>query len=290
MRSSLRRARRRRGGGARARAAARGSPAGDPGRARRRSSPRRPAARASTTPQGSTIIERPPERCPPGCSPTWLAAITKTSFSIARARTRISQWSRVVGQREGGRQHDDARAARRERAEQLGEAQVVADRQAQLDAVGGRAQHDLLAGLGDGGLAVGASLDLDVEHVQLAVGRAQLARRVRRARRCSPAARVLARRSTIDPATQVDPQLARQLARPRDRGPVERLGAGAQVLVAPEHGPLLREYDQSCAVGGRGARQAIRGGHVRGLVGGGVELDCRDLQSAFPPVSDPFPE
>ena len=53
-------------------------------------------APASTVPHGSTISERPPERKPPGCSPIWLAAITKHWFSIARARTRISQWSRVV--------------------------------------------------------------------------------------------------------------------------------------------------------------------------------------------------
>src|ERR1035441_4091064 len=31
-------------------------------------------------------MERPPECWPPGCSPTWLAAITKAWFSIARAR------------------------------------------------------------------------------------------------------------------------------------------------------------------------------------------------------------
>ena len=51
---------------------------------------------ASTTPHGSTIIERPPERMPGACSPTWLAATTNAWPSIARARSRISQWSRVV--------------------------------------------------------------------------------------------------------------------------------------------------------------------------------------------------
>ena len=57
------------------------------------------AARASTSPQGSTIIERPPERRPGGrsCSPIWLAATTNAWSSIARARRRTSQWSRVVG-------------------------------------------------------------------------------------------------------------------------------------------------------------------------------------------------
>src|SRR5262249_12298332 len=47
---------------------------------------------ASTSPQGSTISERPPERWPGGWGPIWLGAITKHWFSIARARTRTSQW------------------------------------------------------------------------------------------------------------------------------------------------------------------------------------------------------
>jgi hypothetical protein len=55
------------------------------------------AACASTIPHGSTIIERPPVRRPGACRPTWLAATTKPWFSIARARRRTSQWSRVVG-------------------------------------------------------------------------------------------------------------------------------------------------------------------------------------------------
>src|SRR3954447_5727636 len=58
--------------------------------------PTRSGAVASTRPHGSTISERPPERMPPPASPTWLAATTNAWSSIARARTRISQWSRVV--------------------------------------------------------------------------------------------------------------------------------------------------------------------------------------------------
>ena len=60
----------------------------------------RSGACASTIPHGSTIIERPPERRaggPQSCSPIWLAATTNAWSSIARARSRISQWSRVVG-------------------------------------------------------------------------------------------------------------------------------------------------------------------------------------------------
>ena len=65
--------------------------------------PSRSAASASTIPHGSTIIERPPERSAAAralagaCSPIWLAATTNAWFSIARARRRTSQWSRVVG-------------------------------------------------------------------------------------------------------------------------------------------------------------------------------------------------
>ena len=42
---------------------------------------------ARTTPHGSTIIERPPERMPGACSPTWLAATTNAWPSIARGGT-----------------------------------------------------------------------------------------------------------------------------------------------------------------------------------------------------------
>src|SRR3954447_5455804 len=53
-------------------------------------------ATARTSPHGSMIMLRPPDRLPGGCSPIWLGAMTKAWFSIARARSRTSQWSRVV--------------------------------------------------------------------------------------------------------------------------------------------------------------------------------------------------
>src|ERR1019366_5659527 len=52
---------------------------------------RSPRAHAGTPPRGSRTMERPPECWPRGCSPTWLAAIPKAWFSIARARSSGSQ-------------------------------------------------------------------------------------------------------------------------------------------------------------------------------------------------------
>jgi hypothetical protein len=52
-------------------------------------------ARASTSPHGSTIIEPPKLSLSGGCVPIWSAATTNAWFSIARARTRISQWARA---------------------------------------------------------------------------------------------------------------------------------------------------------------------------------------------------
>ncbi len=81
------------------------------------------------------------------------------------------------------------------------------------------------AGLGVLGLAVLHAADLDVEHVDLAVDRPELAvgadvhRRVRDA--------LVALAALGDRAgDEVDAELARELARPRDRAAVERLGAG----------------------------------------------------------------
>ena len=62
---------------------------------RRRSTPRRGRWRAPL-PQGSTIAEWPKESKCGGASPAWLGARTKTWFSIARARSSTSQWSRPV--------------------------------------------------------------------------------------------------------------------------------------------------------------------------------------------------
>ena len=133
-------------------------------------------------------------------------------------------------QRKRRRQHDHARAAHGEDPEQLGKAQVVTDRQAQLHAVGGYAGDDLLARLLDLGLVVGAAVDLDVEHVHLAVHRLDLTLGVHvygGVRQLLDSCHTLSDR----PSHQIYPQLACGLARPGDRGPVERLGPRAQLLV-----------------------------------------------------------
>ena len=61
---------------------------------------------------------------------------------------------------------------------------------------------------------------------------------------------------------EVDAELARGRARPRDRRAVERLGARAQVVAGPEHGPLLGQHDELRAVGGGGADVPVRGREV----------------------------
>ena len=89
---------------------------------------------ASTTPHGSTIIERPPERMPGACSPIWLAATTNAWPSIARARSRTSQWSRVVANVNAAGTVTISAPLDREDPVELGEADVVTDRQAEVGA------------------------------------------------------------------------------------------------------------------------------------------------------------
>ena len=109
--------------------AARGCGPARRGRSRRRTTPGRSPACASTTPQGSTISERPWLARGLAVAPHCAGASTKAWFSIARARSSTSQWSLPVSRREGARHREEARAARGERAVELGEAQVVADRE-----------------------------------------------------------------------------------------------------------------------------------------------------------------
>ncbi len=185
-------------------------------------------------------------------------------------------------QGEGRGQGKDPRAGHGEDAKQLGEAQVVADRQAQIDARraglagGGLAEHDLLAGQLDVGLAVGAPVDVYVEHVQLAIHRAHTARG---GDVHAGVGELLLPGNALEEGAgdEVDVQLGGGVASPGDGGSVERLRACAQLLLGAHRGPLLGQYDQAGAVRRGGACETIGGGEVRAEVGGGVDLDGRCL-------------
>src|SRR5207302_7914702 len=71
--------------------------------------------------------------------------------------------------RERGRHGEHARAADGENAVQLGEADVVADRQAEPDSAVQLGEDDLIAGFVRVRLAVDAPAHLDVEEVDLAI-------------------------------------------------------------------------------------------------------------------------
>ena len=180
---------------------------------------------------------------------------------------------------EGGRHGDDPRAADREDPVELREADVVADRQAQPDAAGGRADDDLLARLLVLGLAVDHALDDDVEHVDLAVGGADLAVGADVQRRVAQALGALD--ALGDRAgDELDAELARDRARPRHRRAVERLRARAQVVAAAERAPLLGQHDELRAVRRGRAREAVRALEVAREVGRAGQLDGGDADGA----------
>jgi hypothetical protein len=176
------------------------------------------------------------------------------------------------GECERGRHGEDAGAAQREAPVELWEANVVADAHAHLDAVGGRGENRFRSWILVLGFGVAGAVDLNVEEVQLAVDRRDLAvgadvdRRVVRFLRAVDA---LGDRT----GDQVDAQLARRGARPRDRLAVERLSARAQVGAGAEHRPLLWQDDELCAVGRRRADVPVRAREVAFDVVGRVDLN-----------------
>ncbi len=175
-------------------------------------------------------------------------------------------------QRERGGNRDDPRAPDGEDPVELGEAQVVADGQAQGRAAGGFRQDDLGARILGGRLAVDGARDLDVEHVDLAVDGLDLA--VGADVDARVGGLLLALDALDDRAgEQVDGELAGDLARPRDGGSVERLGGRRDILGRADEAPLLRQGDELGAVGRRCAHEALGGGEVGLLVVGRVELD-----------------
>jgi len=74
------------------------------------------------------------------------------------------------------------------------------------------------------------------------------------------------------PRHQIDLQLARDRARPRDRRTVERLSARDERVAATERGSFLRQHDELRTIRRR-ARQAIGAFEVAIEVCGGGELD-----------------
>ena len=179
--------------------------------------------------------------------PRWLGAITNTWFSIARARSRGSQWSLPVGGGERRRQHHRVGTAVEEGAEELREAQVVARRHAdpKRSRVG---DHDVVAGGDRGRLPVGGARDVDVEEVDLAVGRRRSRRERRSDTRCCGRWSPRSLRSTMLPASSGTRCVAAKLAGPRHRRTVERLRAVSQLGGAP---PPVEQLGQRDELGAR---------------------------------------
>jgi hypothetical protein len=184
------------------------------------------------------------------------------------------------GERGGDR--DDARAPHGEDAVELGEADVVTDREAELDAGGRVREHDLIARVLDVGLAVGVSADFDVEHVDLAVDSAQLTAGIHvhaRVRELLVSGQALGEGA----GDEVDSELARDRARPREGLALERLGGGEELRVGPDSSPLLGQHDHARAVRRGRAREALGLRAVRRGVRARVQLHRRDphLQSSL---------
>ena len=108
------------------------------------------------------------------------------------------------------------------------------------------------------GLAIGDAADLDVEHVDLAVGGEVLAVGADQDRGVE---RLVPPAPLGDAAgEQVDAQLARPAAGGAQGRAVERLGPGQQLLAAGEQVPLLGQGDELGAVGGGSAHEPLGGG------------------------------
>ncbi len=168
-----------------------------------------------------------------------------------------------AGERRGHGDH--AGTAYREDPVELGEADVVTDTQAQPGAVGELGDHDLVARLLAVGFAVLLAADGDVEHVDLPVHGLPLTVGAEVQRGVGQLVVVLA---ALDDRAghEVDPQLARGVARPARGRAVKRLGAALERVVLSEHVPLLRENDQIRAVGSGLAGEAVGSLQVCGTV------------------------
>ena len=176
-------------------------------------------------------------------------------------------------EREGGRDGDHARAPHGEDPVQLGEAQVVADRQPQPTPSAVSRQHDLLAGLLELGLAVDAPADLDVEHVELAVDAPGPPPRRRRAREVLASFSSPSRRSRIEPATSSTPSSRASRAGPR-RSPGRR--AARRPRAAPRSEPIAVHFSGSTisSAPSAAAARVRRSAVARFAARSAVELSC----------------
>ena len=180
--------------------------------------------------------------------------------------------ARDLRERRGKREH--TRAADRQDPEQLREAEVVADRQPEREALRRLGQDDLVARLLGRRLPVLGPPDDDVEHVDLAVDRSDLAVGAdvhRSVRQLLAIGAALGDRA----GDEIDAELARCRARPGNAAAVERLRARQQLLVATEHVELLGQNDELGAVGRGGAGEAVGAVEVALGVRRRVELNRR---------------
>ncbi len=230
---------------------------------------------ASTTPQGSTIIERPCHWSFGVLAPRWSGAITNTWFSIAAGADQRLPMVLAGRSGERRRQRDDVGAAQCLDPELLREAEVVTDRHANPQRAGVR-DDDLLARHHGRGLLVGEALDVHVEEVDLAVGSHDPAVWRDQAR----GVRVQGS-SAFDPlgdapGEQPDAAITSPRAGHRDRGAVERLRG---VMELARAAPAVEQLGQRDELGTRivsGANEGRGNREVSFLVGRGGELDRRN--------------
>ena len=204
---------------------------------------------------------------------------------MARARRQHLPVRLAGDAREVGRHGDDARSVQREDAVELGEAKVVADGQAEPDPVRRLRHHELLGRLGVLGLAVLDATHLDVEHVDLAVDRLDLAVWPRVQARVGHALVALA--PLRDRAGhQVDAELSAEPAGPAGDAAIDYLRLGRVLLGRASDVEALGQNDEIGAVVGGSPDQPLGLIEVAIDIGGAFELDCRGAQSAPPHFID----
>jgi hypothetical protein len=158
---------------------------------------------------------------------------------------------------------------------------LVADAHPELDPARELRDDDLVARVFVSGLGVHVAVDLDIEHVELAVHGPYLAVSTDVN---AGVGRLLAPVHLLDdrPGHEIDPELARGRSRPRDAAAVERLGARGHLIIGPQHAPLLGQHDDLGPECAGLADQAIGGLEIAVEVLGGVKLDGADTHGAPP--------